>query len=107
MAAVNIVAYVGTTVQDDPCVIALPAYLYARDYTTAESLIQSGGSTVWREAFPEGLVGLDIVGLKQPDGTQLVGIVASKEIPGARPVQLVNKFSGVGSRISWKLLGGQ
>jgi Tfp pilus tip-associated adhesin PilY1 len=107
MAAVNIVSYVGTTVQDDPCVIALPAYLYGRDYTTGESLIESGGTIVWREAFPEGLVGLEVVGLIQADGTQYVGVIASTEVIGARSVKLVNKFSGVGNRISWKLLGGQ
>lgn len=107
-AAVNIAAYAGTRVQDDPCVIALPASLYGRDYTTGESLIQdTSGNVLQFEDFPEGLVGLDIVGMVQADGSQLVGIVASKEIPGARPVKVTNKFKGIGNRISWKLLGGQ
>ena len=108
-AAVNIAAYAGTRVQDDPCIIALPASLYGRDYTTGESIITDTSGTVVKpyEDFPEGLVGLDIVGMVQADGSQLVGIVASKEIPGARPVKVVNKFKGIGNRISWKLLGGQ
>jgi hypothetical protein len=107
-AAVNIAAYVGTRVQDDPCVIALPASLYGRDYTTGESLLQDDSENVVSYIdFQEGLVGVDIRGMKQDDGSQLIGIVASKEIPGARPVKVVNKFKGIGNRISWKLLGGQ
>ena len=35
-ADVNIVTYIGTQVQNDPCIIALPAYIYARDYTTRQ-----------------------------------------------------------------------
>ena len=34
----------GTAVQPDPCLTSLPAYIYARDFTTAESLIFTGGS---------------------------------------------------------------
>jgi Tfp pilus tip-associated adhesin PilY1 len=111
-AAVNIAAYAGTRVQDDPCIIALPASLYGRDYTTGESLLKDdsdGPNDPPRASllFTEGIVGIDIVGKIQDDGTQVVGIVTSQEVPGARPVQVVNKFRGVGNRISWKLLGGQ
>jgi type IV pilus assembly protein PilY1 len=107
-AAVNIAAYVGTRVQDDPCVIALPASLYGRDYTTGESLLQDDSENIVSYIdFQDGLVGVDIRGMKQDDGSQLIGIVASKEIPGAKPVKVVNKFKGIGNRISWRLLGGQ
>ncbi|MFO1313824.1 MAG: PilC/PilY family type IV pilus protein, partial [Burkholderiales bacterium] len=109
-AAVNIVAYVGTMVQDDPCIIALPANLYGRDYTTGESLLtSSGGGPVVASIYEkEGIVGAEIVGKIDPvTKQQTVGIVTSKEIPGARPVTVVNKFRGIGNRISWKLLGGQ
>jgi type IV pilus assembly protein PilY1 len=108
-AAVNIAAYVGTMVQDDPCIIALPANLYGRDYTTGESVLKSGGGSVVASLFEsEGIVGVEIVGKIDPlTNQQTVGIVTSKEIPGAKPVDVVNKFIGIGNRISWKLLGGQ
>jgi hypothetical protein len=108
-AAVNIAAYAGTMVADDPCVIALPANLYGRDYTTGESLLKdSGGAVVASLLDTNGIIGIEIVGKIQPlTGQQVVGIVTSQEIPGARPVDVVNKFIGIGNRISWKLLGGQ
>ena len=108
-AAVNIAAYVGTMVQDDPCIIALPANLYGRDYTTGESVLQnSGGAVIDKMLNDSGIVGVEVVGKVDPvTGQQKVGIVTSMEIPGAFPVDVVNKFQGVGNRISWKLLGGQ
>ena len=42
-ADLNLVAYAGTAVQPDPCLTSLPAYIYARDFTTGESLIFTGG----------------------------------------------------------------
>ena len=46
-ANANIASYIGTKIQDDPCLLSLPAYLYARDYTSARSLIlDSSGSLV-------------------------------------------------------------
>jgi len=108
-AAVNIAAYVGTMVQDDPCIIALPANLYGRDYTTGESVIKdTGGAVVPSLLFGAGVVGVEVVGRVDPGtGQQTVGISTSQEIPGAFPVDVVNKFQGLGNRISWKLLGGQ
>ena len=32
--------------QPDPCLTSLPAYIYARDFTTGESLIYTGGVAV-------------------------------------------------------------
>lgn len=105
---VNVAAYVGTMVQDDPCLISLPAKLYARDYTTAESLTLDDTGTVMAYIdFPKGLVDIATVGMVQDDGSQIVGILGSQEVPGTKPARLANKFTGQGSRLSWRLLGGE
>jgi len=104
---VNIASYVGTLIQSDPCTIALPAHLYARDYTTGESLTEAGGVIVPFIDFPSGLISIQNVGMTQADGTQIVGVIGMQEVPGAKPAQLLNKFTGIGDRLSWRLLGGQ
>lgn len=105
---VNVAAYVGTRVQDDPCIISLPASLYARDYTTGEALTtDTGGGIVASIDFPKGLVDIETVGMIQPDGTQVIGIIGSQEIPGIKPAPIKNKFTGLGTRMSWRLLGGE
>jgi len=104
----NVAAYVGTKVQNDPCVISLPAVLYARDYTTAESLVEdSSGNVQIGLDFPGGLVDITTVGMIQSDGTQIIGVLGSQEIPGTKPAKITNKFTGLGQRLSWKLLGGE
>jgi len=106
---VNVAAYVGTMVQNDPCVIALPANLYAKDYTTAETLTaDGGGNPIAFIPFLNGLVSIQTVGMIQADGvTQVIGIIGAQEVPGVAPAKLINKFSGIGNRLSWKLLGGE
>ena len=39
-ADLNVVAFVGTEAPNDPCLTALPAFIYAREYTSAESDIE-------------------------------------------------------------------
>ena len=51
-------AFVATATQPDPCLTSLPAYIYAREYTTAESDIQVGGVTVNAAYSDQGAVGL-------------------------------------------------
>ncbi|MEO8508001.1 MAG: PilC/PilY family type IV pilus protein, partial [Betaproteobacteria bacterium] len=105
VADVNIASYVGTKVQDDPCLISLPAKLYARDYTSARSLLlNSGGTTVAYLDFPQGAVGVTLVGRIQADGTQSLGALVSGEVPGTTPVDIRNPVTGPGSRLSWRLL---
>ncbi|MCC6193806.1 MAG: hypothetical protein IT518_04990 [Burkholderiales bacterium] len=109
-ADVNIAAYVGTKVQDDPCLISLPATLYARDYTTGESLAlaDDGVTVISGIDFLFGLVDIATVGMIQADGsTQVLGILGSQEVPGTKPAKIENKFTGVGDRLSWRLLGGE
>ena len=77
--------------------------------TTGESVIKdTGGAVVPSMLFLKGVVGVEVVGRVDPStGQQTVGISTSQEVPGAFPVDVVNKFQGLGNRISWKLLGGQ
>jgi len=107
-ADVNIAAYVGTLVQDDPCLISLPARFYARDYTTARSLLEDdGGSTIASVLLEYGAVGIQLVGRIQPDGTQTLGAILGKEDPktgGIRAVNIRNPVTGPGSRLSWRIL---
>ena len=105
---VNIAAYIGTKIQDDPCVISLPAYLYARDYTSGASLLENGGGTIVPYLdFPGGGVGLQLVGRTQPDGSLSLGAMVSGEIPGTTPVNIKNPVTGPGIRWSWRLLTGE
>src|SRR4029434_9374657 len=90
-SSANIASYVGTKIQDDPCVISLPAFLYARDYTTARSLVEDSGGTVQPYLyFPGGAVGVQLVSRVQPDGSLSLGAIVSGEIPGTTPVDIVN-----------------
>lgn len=105
---VNVAAYVGTMVQDDPCIISLPAKLYARDYTTGEALTtDTGGTVIPYIDFVKGLVDIETVGMIQTDGSQVIGIIGSQEVPGIKPAPIKNKFTGLGTRMSWRLLGGE
>ena len=109
---VNIAAYVGTRVQDDPCIINLPAFFYARDYTSGRSLIDDGSGTgtglpwhyeaggisgIQNAAGGGGLLGL----LSTP-----VGSTAAAP-PPIDPVVLINPVTGPGIRWSWRLLTGE
>jgi type IV pilus assembly protein PilY1 len=106
-ADVNIALYIGTQIQNDPCVISLPANVYARDYTTAKTLLASGSAPIRMINFPAGAVGATIVGRIQADGTQSLGALISKEVPGSEPIDILNPITGPGSRLSWRLLTGQ
>ena len=106
-ADVNIVAYVGTQAQDDPCVISLPATLYARDFTTAKSLLLSGGAIVPGITIANGAIGTTIVGRIDASGNQSLGILVSGEVPGTTPFDVQNPVTGPGQRLSWRLLTGE
>jgi type IV pilus assembly protein PilY1 len=107
-ADVNVAAYIGTQVPNDPCIISLPASLYARDYTSARSLLESGGSTVASILWDKGAVGGTLVGRMNPvTGEQSLGWLLSKEVPGSEPVDIQNPVKGPGNRLTWRLLTGQ
>ena len=107
-ADLNIAAYIGTQAQNDPCVISLPATLYARDYTSARSLLEQGGAIVPSIVMAAGAVGGLLVGRVDPvSGAQSLGWLLSKEVPGSEPVDIANPVKGPGNRLTWRLLTGQ
>lgn len=105
-ADVNVASYIVTEPQTDPCVIALPAALVAREYSTAESLLSSGGSAVGSVPFSQGAVAAPIIGRTQADGSYSLGALVSLEVPGSAPIDIRNPVVGSVHRLSWRLLTG-
>ena len=113
-SSVNIASYVGTKTQDDPCLINLPAFLYARDYTSAASLIEVAGAIVPDYSFGNGLNTAAIAGGTHADGSigLLVVGIPPPPPPGSstnpvEPVNIKNPVTGPGTRWSWRMLTGQ
>lgn len=106
-AELNLVGYAAVSVQPDPCLTSLPAYIYARDYTTGESLVYSGGTVQPYYYSSEGAVGLELVALDSPGSTfPKLSIVFTKETNATiEPVTVKPKGGGGGHRLSWRLLG--
>jgi len=106
-ADLNLVAYAGTTTQDDPCLTSLPAYIYARDFTTGESLVYSGGTVQPYYYSLEGAVGLELVALDSATGSfpELAIVFTSETNAQIRPVEIRPKSFGGGHRLSWRIVG--
>ena len=107
LADLNLVGYAGTAVQPDPCLTSLPAYLYARDYTTAESLIYTGGVVQPYYFDTEGAVGMELVALDSPTTSfPELAIVFTKETNASiKPIKVKPKSFGGGHRLTWRMLG--
>ena len=110
-ADVNLVAYIGTQPPNDPCVIALPASIYAREFASAKSLISDGGSGALASVFQaNGAVGINIVGLTtDPTSSdiKLGGLFGREGNPlGTAPLTFINPAVPAPNRFSWRLLGG-
>jgi type IV pilus assembly protein PilY1 len=107
-ADVNVVAYIGTQPPSDPCVIFLPATLYAREYTTGRSLLTSGGPTNVVGSLPVagGAVGIQVVGLTDAAGNITLGGLFGGEVPGTSPISFLNPAVPAPNHFSWRLLGG-
>ncbi|MEP7329924.1 MAG: PilC/PilY family type IV pilus protein [Betaproteobacteria bacterium] len=107
VAEFNVVVYAGTVLQPDPCLTSLPAYIYARDYVSGESLVYSGGVAVASAYSAEGAVGIELIALEDPTKsfpTLAIGI--SKETDGSVfPIDVKPKTFGGGHRLSWRILG--
>jgi fructose-specific component phosphotransferase system IIB-like protein len=57
-ADLNVVAFIGTEVPNDPCLTSLPAFIYGRDFTTAASDLVSATGVAEASAFSaQGAVG--------------------------------------------------
>jgi type IV pilus assembly protein PilY1 len=111
-ASVNIASYIGTAIQNDPCIISLPAYLYARDYTSAKSVIDDGsGGALPYMKFDNGLNSAALVARIQDDGSYTLAALGSKPPApgkeGIEPINLINVLTGPGMRWSWRLLSGE
>jgi Tfp pilus tip-associated adhesin PilY1 len=109
-ASVNVATYIGTMVGNDPCVISLPAFLYARNYTTGETLLEgSGGTLMAYLPFGSGGVGFaGPIGAIQADGSMALGGLMTPETGGGTsPVKFKNPITGPGIRWSWRLLTGE
>jgi type IV pilus assembly protein PilY1 len=109
-ASVNVATYIGTMVQNDPCVISLPAFLYARNFTTGETLLEdSGGTLMAYLPFGSGGVGFaGPIGAIQADGSMALGGLMTPETGGGTsPVKFKNPITGPGIRWSWRLLTGE
>ena len=107
---VNVAAYIGTKIPDDPCLISLPAFLYARDYTTARSLLETGGGAIvpYFDFSSGGAIGYAFIARTQSDGSLSLGIlVYSEDAKKTSPVDIKNPITGPGIRWSWRLLSGQ
>jgi type IV pilus assembly protein PilY1 len=105
----NVAIYIGTSIPNDPCLVQLPATIYAHDYTTGKSLLESGASIVPSFVLPNGGVGAMMVGRQQPDGSITLGVMVSAGDPtaGTQPYDLKNPVTGPGARFSWRLLTGE
>ena len=107
LADLNLVGYNGTSVQPDPCLTSLPAYVYARDFTTGESLIFTGGVVQPYYFSAEGAVGLELVALDSPTTSfPELAIVFTKETNASiAPIKVKPKAFGGGHRLTWRILG--
>jgi type IV pilus assembly protein PilY1 len=108
-ADVNTVTYVGTQAQTDPCIIALPANVYAREYTTGRSLLaDAGGNPIPAFYSAAGGVGMQVVGMTDPStGAITLGGLLSLEIPGTSPIRFVPPNIVGNNRFGFRLLPGQ
>jgi type IV pilus assembly protein PilY1 len=114
-ADLNIAAYNGTETQPDPCLLSLPANLYAREYATAESLITANGACVTGDCYHDdnGAVGMSLVSLLDNVGTTtspvyrpVLRVVFTREVDAAiTPVEVKVPGATAGFRFSWRLLG--
>ncbi len=108
-AALTVVAYVGISPQTDPCLTGQTANIYARDFATGASLLQSGGGTPLESvASTEGAVGLEIVGFDTAPGASQPDIRLAITLGTTGEVTFVNVTlppTPAGHRMSWRLLG--
>ncbi len=108
-AALGVVAYVGTSAQDDPCLTGQTANIYARQFDTGASVLQNSlGVTILSVASADGAVGLEIVGFDTAPGASQADIRLAITLGTSGEVQFITLHPPAltpGHRMSWRLLG--
>jgi type IV pilus assembly protein PilY1 len=67
VAAVGLVAYIGTGLPTDPCEVGQPATVYVRQIGNGESRLQDGGGNTIESVYvPDGAAGLEVVAMYDP-----------------------------------------
>ena len=109
-ADLNVVTFIGTEVPNDPCLTSLPAFIYGREYTTAESDVVDNvtGLTLASYFSAQGAVSNDLIAVVNPLSpnfpTLMVGF-SQETNGGIGSVKISPKSFGNGIRQSWRLLG--
>jgi type IV pilus assembly protein PilY1 len=111
-AALSLVAYAGTSPQDNPCLTGQPATLYVRTFSLGESLLfDAGGVRTGGVAESEGAVGLDITIFTSGSGGNTAGGIDVRIAVTAGTTgnvffqQIVPPPNLAAHRMSWRLLG--
>jgi type IV pilus assembly protein PilY1 len=105
----GVIGYVGTEPQDDPCLTGLPATIYARAYSTGQSLLlDTDDATILPYIHSDvGGVGVAIVAFESASGAAgldvrvaITGFDGSVTFHKTKPTSSSSKY-----RMSWRLLG--
>jgi type IV pilus assembly protein PilY1 len=111
-AALGVVAYVGTSPQDNPCLTGQPATLYVREFALGDSLLRDASGGVLA-GLPEvqGAVGLDITIFTDSSGPASasgvdIRIAVTAGTTGDVTFQPIKPPTVLAAhRMSWRLLG--
>jgi hypothetical protein len=111
-AALSVVAYAGTSPQDNPCLTGEPATLYVREFSLGESLLSdAGGNPVEGIGEVQGAVGLDIAIFADASGPNSasgvdIRVAVTAGTTGDVVFQHIKPPSFLSAhRMSWRLLG--
>ena len=111
-AALSVVAYAGTSPQDNPCLTGEPATLYVREFSLGESLVSdASGNPVRGIGEVQGAVGLDIAIFTDASGANSasgvdIRVAVTAGTTGDVVFQHIKPPSFLSAhRMSWRLLG--
>jgi hypothetical protein len=111
-AALSVVAYAGTSAQDNPCLTGEPATLYVREFSLGESLLDDpGGNPVEGISEVQGAVGLDIAIFSDAGSADSasgvdIRVAVTAGTTGDVVFQHIKPPSFLAAhRMSWRLLG--
>jgi type IV pilus assembly protein PilY1 len=111
-AAISVVAYAGTSPQDNPCLTGQPATLYVREFSLGETLLSdAGGNPTAGINETQGAVGLDIAIFTDSSGPQSasgvdIRVAVTAGTTGDVVFQHIKPPSFISAhRMSWRLLG--